>query len=213
MGIRDLFRGLKKEKKVVEGEAVKDKVYTSKNEFSSRETAEKEFRGSVEKLFNVSVWSKLPGVTSSFQLYDSHGKEKQADKPQLNDFIKIILPGPVPENWVIVTDIKEEENMAEFTVSPSKDPTEKGEDQEEIAHFFIDDATSTFKVELKDRIIYAWEIGKNEGINNQKEKEAGKRKFINTLIAEGGWAGFQAFQWQKLTDYLVHKIEIENNKK
>lgn len=212
MGIRDLFRRLKKEMKVVEGEAVKDKIYTSKNEFSSRETAEKEFRKSVEKLFKVSVWSKLPGVTSSFQLCDSHGKEKQADKPQLNDFIKITLPGPVPENWVIVTDLKEGKNMAEFTVSPSRDPTEKGEAQEEIAHFFIDDATSTFKVELRDKFIYAWEIGKNEGINNQK-REAGKRKVINTLIAEGGWAGFQAFQWHKLTDYLVHKIEIENDKK
>lgn len=51
---------------------------------------------------------------------------------------------------------------------------------------------------------------KNEGINN-KGKEAGNRKLINTLIAEGGWAAFQKFQWEKLTDYLVHKIEI--NKK
>lgn len=195
----------------IEGEAVKDKTFTSKKEFSSRETAEREFMGSVEKLFNVNVWSKLPGVTSRFQLYDSHGKEKNTDKPQLNDFIKIILPGPVPENWVIVTDIKEEDNMAEFTVSPSRNPTEKGDDHGQIAHFFIDDATSTFRVELRDRIIHAWEIGKNEGINNQKGKEAGQRKFVNTLIAEGGWAGFQAFQWHKLTDYLVHKTEIKDN--
>jgi hypothetical protein len=118
------------------------------------------------------------------------------------------LPGPVPENWVIVTDIKEEENMAEFTVSPSIDPTEKNKERKEIKHFFIDEATSTFRVEILDKTIYAFEIGRNEGVNNEGE-EAGKRKLINTLVAEGGWAGFQKFQWEKLTGFLVHKIEID----
>jgi hypothetical protein len=58
-----------------------------------------------------------------------------------------------------------------------------------------------------NKTLFAFEIGKNEGINNQGE-DAGDRKLINTLIAEGGWAGFQELQWKKLTDYLVHRIEI-----
>jgi hypothetical protein len=121
-----------------------------------------------------------------------------------------LLPGPVPENWVIVTDIQQQENSAEFTVSPSTDPRAKGSEREEIKHFFIDEATSTFRVKLLDKTLFAYEIGKNEGINNQG-KEAGKRKLINTLISEGGWAGFQEFQWKKITDYLVHEIEIDPN--
>jgi hypothetical protein len=208
VGIKKWIRKIKGEKEVIEGEATKDRTYSSENRFVNRSKAAKEYDRSVEKLFNVNLWSKLPGVSSTFQLYNIWGEEKKSGKPEVNDYIKILLPGPVPENWVIVTDIKEEENSAEFTVSPSEDPTEREKGQKEIEHFFIDEATSTFRIERKDNIIHAYEIGKNEGINNQVA-EAGKRKIINTIIAEGGWAGVQKFQWEKLTDYLVHKIEIE----
>lgn len=210
MGIKKWIRKIKGEKEVIEGEATKDKTYSSENHFVNRERAVKEYERAVEKLFNVNLWSEMPGISSTFKLYDARGEEKKAGKPEVNDYIKILLPGPVPENWVIVTDIKEEENSAEFTVSPSEDPTEREKGQKEIEHFFIDEATSTFRIERKDNIIHAYEIGKNEGINNQ-EAEAGKRKVINTIIAEGGWAGVQKFQWEKLTDYLVHKTEIKNN--
>lgn len=208
MSIKKFFSKIKEEEKVIKGEATKDKTYSSEKEFPTHEDAAREFRRSIEKLFRVNQWSDMPGITTTFKLYNSHGVEKEADRPDLNDYIKIILPGPVPENWVIVTDIKETDNSAEFRVSPSTNPTKRKGDQKEIEHFFIDEATSTFKVELLGKTIYAYEIGKNEGINNEEE-DAGKRKFINTLIAEGGWAGVQKFQWEKLTGYLVHKIEIE----
>lgn len=211
MGLKDFFRRIKREQKVVKGETVKNKTYSSKKEFSSREIAEMEFRKSVEKLFNVNAWTKMPGISSTFQLYDPLGQKKQKNKPQVKDFIRIKLPGSVPENWVVVTNIREVGKMASFTVSPSENPVQKGKAHKETEHFFIDGATSTFKVELQDKTLYAYEIGRNEGINNQEEKEAGNRKFINTLLAEGGWAGFQKFQWKKLTNYLVHKIEIEDN--
>jgi hypothetical protein len=208
MGLKKTIDETKKENKGIEGEATKDNTYSSKNKISDEGAAVIEFKRAVEKLFNVNGWSDLPGVSSSFQLYDRMGKKKYADKPKLRDYIKILLPGPIPENWVVVTDIKEGKKSAEFTVSPSRDPTAKGEEREEIKHFFIKEATSTFKVELRGMTIYAYEIGMNEGINNKGE-EAGKREIINTLIAEGGWAGFQKYQWKKLTDYLVHKEEIE----
>lgn len=192
----------------MEGEATKNKTYSSHHTFSSEEVAAQEFKRTVEKLFDVNRWTKLPGISSTFQLYNSLGEMRNTRKLQVKDFIKILLPGPVPENWVVVTEIKEKVNMAEFTVSPSMDPTTKGKEREEIKHFFIDEATSTFRVEIMGKTIYAFEIGKNEGVNNRKG-EAGKRKLINTLVAEGGWAGFQKFQWNKLTDYLVHRIELE----
>ncbi len=95
--------------------------------------------------------------------------------------------------------------MINFTVSPSENPQEK-ENNQETKHFFTQDATSTFQVELQGKRIIAKEIGKDEAINNQGD-EAGSRAMINTLIAEGGWAVFQKIQWQKLTDYLVHEID------
>lgn len=207
MGLKNLFKKLKKEKEVIAGEATKDKVYSSDRSFPTREEAAGAFKRSVEKLFDVNRWSDMPGITSTFQMYDADGREKHAAKPQVNDFIKIILPGPTPENWVMVTGLEENEENAEFTVSPSINPTEKGENQDEIAHFFIAEATSTFKVQLDGKEVSAYEIGRNEGINN--EEDAGNRKLINTLIAEGGWAGIQDFQWNKLTDYLVHETEVD----
>jgi hypothetical protein len=106
-----------------------------------------------------------------------------------------------------VVDIRVEENLANFTVSPSEDPQKRhAAGEQEIEHFFIKEATSTFQVELHGNRLIALEIGKNEGINNQGE-EAGSRGILNTLIAEGGWAFFQKVQWEKLTSYLVHNIE------
>lgn len=197
---------IKEEQKVITGKATKDKIYSSKNRIDPAK-AMTEFRRAVQKLYDVNTWSDLPGFTSAFQLFNRLGEEKSADKPVAGDYIKIMLPGPLPANWVVVTDISEGENMAEFTVSPSSDPTASADDRQEVKHFFIKEATSTFRVELNGDTLIGYEIGENEGINNQDE-EAGNRKLINTLIAEGGWAGFQKFQWEKLTEYLVHKVEI-----
>lgn len=210
MAIKDWIEKAKTEVKALKGEGVKDKLYSSQKDFPTAEAASKEFEKASEKLFLVNEWSRLPGVTSKFALYNSMG-EKKSGKVQLNDYIQILLPGPSPENWVIVTKINEEELMKEFVVSPSKDPTKHDMNQEKVEHFFVDEATSTFRIELDGNRLYAAEIGKNEGVNN-KGMEAGKRKLINTLIAEGGWAGVQEMQWKKLTDYLVGEIELDYEK-
>lgn len=205
--MKRLFRKIKEEKEIIQGDATRGKLYSSDHTYATRDEANRAFKRSIEKLFDVNRWSDLPGFTSAFQLHDVNGTEKDAVMPQVNDYIKIILPGPVPENWVVVSDVTEEENRVEFTVNPSINPTKQRDEQDKIEHFFIPEASSTFRVQLDGNKISAFEIGKNEGINNNED--AGNRKLINTLIAEGGWAGVQEFQWNKLTDYLVHKIEID----
>ncbi|WP_017731029.1 hypothetical protein [Nafulsella turpanensis] len=195
-----------KQVKILGGKGTKDKVYSSKSEYPGKEAALRAFERSKAKLFNVNKWSDLPGLTSTFELYTSSGKPAGDREPQKGDYIRIMLPLPAPENWVVVTDIRQNNEMAQFTVSPSRDPREGGED---IEHFFIDEATSTFKITLNGQTLYAYEIGKNEGINNQGT-DAGKRELINTLVAEGGWIFFQKIQWRQLTDYLVHKIEAKS---
>lgn len=205
--MKRLFRKIKEEKEIIQGDATRGKLYSSDHTYATRDEANRAFKRSIEKLFDVNRWSDLPGFTSAFQLHDVNGAEKDAVMPQVNDYIKIILPGPVPENWVVVSDVTEEENRVEFTVNPSINPTKQRDEQDKIEHFFIPEASSTFRVQLDGNKISAFEIGKNEGINNNED--AGNRKLINTLIAEGGWAGVQEFQWNKLTDYLVHKIEID----
>jgi hypothetical protein len=215
MGLKDIVNKIKdkivKEKEVLEGEESKDKFFYSQQEFPNEANAKSEFERSKRKLFDVNQWSNLPGVTSSFQLFKPSGEIKFTDNPEVGDYIKILLPGPMPENWVKVIDVEEGIDSAEFTVSPSPKPKSKGK-SEETDHFFTSDATSTFRVNRKGNIIFGYEIGKDESINNQGEEAAG-REWINTLIAQGGWLGFQKVQWEKLTDFLVHLIEIEEESK
>ncbi|HLT06598.1 MAG TPA: hypothetical protein VK014_03675 [Cyclobacteriaceae bacterium] len=204
--LKKFFKRIKEEKEVIQGKATRGKIYSSNHIYPTPEKAREAFGLSVKKLLDVNRWSQLPGFTATFQLFDANGQEKEATKPQEQDYIKIILPGPVPENWVVVSDISEDDSRVEFTVNPSIDPTKAREEQDKIEHFFIAEASSTFRVQLDGNNLSAYEIGRNEGINN--EEDAGKRKWINTLIAEGGWAGVQEFQWNKLTDYLVHKLDL-----
>ena len=206
MGIKDFLKDIKKEIKVVKGEAAKDKLYSSQRLFTNPEEAIRQFKRSRDKLFDVNKWSDLPGISSGFKMYTASGEVKASGNPEIGDFILIDLPGPTPETWVEVIDRKEREGLAEFTVRPSPDPREKGEKVRDVEHFFSDEATSTFRVELKDNTLYACEIGKEEAPNNKSEK-AGGRGLVNTVIAMGGWMAFQEMQWNKLTDYLVHHIE------
>lgn len=206
MGIKDFFQTVFRERKTRQEDISLDKEYESQNSFADQEEADSAFERAKVKLFDVNGWSKLSGLTSKFELHDEHGRKSDRKKPEVGDFIRIMLPAPTPENWVKVTDIKVQDKTAEFTVNPSKDPTENEED---VEHFFVKEATSTFKVELEEQTLYAYEIGKDEGINN-KGKEAGARGVLNTLISAGGWIAFQELQWKKLTSYLVHIEEIED---
>lgn len=206
MGLGDIVNKVKKEIDVLRGEEVKDTEFSNENTYPDESSATEAFARSKQKLFGVNNWSELPGINSTFTLFDAAGSKVTEREPQIGDFIKIILPGPGPENWVIVGSIRDEANLAEFVVSPSPAPAPLTNNTEEVKHFFGKEASSTFRVERQGNIIKAYEIGRNERPNNQGA-EAGNRAIVNTLVAEGGWAGFQALQWDKLTRYLVHLEE------
>ncbi|GHA79520.1 hypothetical protein [Pontibacter akesuensis] len=208
MSIKDVVNSIKKEIKVVQGEETKDKLYQNHNEFQTEAEAREAFERSKAKLFDVNMWTKIGGVNSTFYLYDDRGHRTTAKMPEIGYYIKIILPGSDLENWVRVTAVREEENLAEFVVHPSEQPSELGEGDAKIEHFFIKEASSTFRVTREGNKLSAFEIGRNEGINNHGE-EAGDRAVLNTLVAEGGWAGFQEMQWDNLTRYLVHLEEAK----
>jgi hypothetical protein len=206
MGIKEraskAVEGIKKEANVVKGTESKDKVYTSTREFDDVDAAIFEFARSRERLFNVNGWSRIPGIANAtFELFSKDGQPLGKYQVEIGDFIKIDLPGPLPHYWVKVIDIKNERDKSQFTVQPSHNPTE-GDDRNVTDHFFKAQARSTFSVERNNGEITAMEIGENEAINNQ-DGEAGNKSVINTLVSEGGWAGFQRYQWKNLTEYLV----------
>ena len=203
MKLGDFFEDLRREAAIGKGEESRDRTYSSQHPYGDEATALEAFKRSQDKLFNVNAWSNLPGLTSTFTVYDASGQPKLTADLRIGDYVKIELPGPVPENWVRVTAIQSSARSAEFTVQPSESPGADEAESQTTAHFFSQDSSSTFQVELQGTTLMAYEIGKNERINNGGT-EAGDRSLINTLVAETGWAFFQEMQWTKLTDYLVH---------
>lgn len=203
MSLGDFLDNAKREARVIQGEATKDTRFSSEHPYPDAASAAEAFARAREKLFHVDGWSTLPGFSARFGLYDQAGLRKTGG-PAVGDCVRITLPGPLPENWVTVTDVRTGPHEAQFTVSPCGNPKARAENAEgEVAHFFGGEATSTFRVELQGNTLVASEIGRNERINNQGD-EAGGRAVVNTLIAEGGWALFQEMQWKKLTDFLAH---------
>ncbi len=200
MKLKSIVDQLQHEVKVMQGEETKDRVYASDRTFPDERAAGDAFATSVAKLLNVNGWSALSSLSASFALYDSAGRAKPNGPASVGDFIQIDLPGPMPTNWVRVIDTSLDEKLAEFTVQPSPDPMANKPDQ--IEHFFDQQARSTFRVVLDGRTISAYEIGRQEAINNQ-QPQAGERALVNTFIAETGWLFYQKIQWQLLTDYLV----------
>ena len=205
MGLKNFFDGVKKEIEVLSGDKPKNKEYSNEHAYENDEQAKNALAESKRKLFDINGWSKMEGINSTFTLYDSNGQPAFGD-PQPGFFIKIELPGAKIENWVQITEIRNEPDLAEFVVHPSEKPEEKADPDAEVKHFFAKEASSTFRVLRNGHVIQAFEIGRNEYINNQGE-ESGNRQVLNTLIAEGGWAGFQKIQWDKLTKYLVNDEE------
>ncbi|WP_128546856.1 hypothetical protein [Larkinella soli] len=203
MGIGKVIKDILQEAKVIKGEESKDKTFSSEKTFPDETAARTAFERARERLFAVNRWSNLPGISSDFEVVRPDGNPRTDGGLEVGDFVRIGLPGPTPENWVEVTDIRTGENEAQFTVKPSPHPQENGKPgPKEIKHFFGPEASSTFRVERRGHTVFGLELGRNEFINNQGP-EAGDRPVVNTLIAEGGWAYFQKMQWEKLTDFLV----------
>lgn len=206
MNIKKIVDKVRDEAETLKGEQTKNLTYSSEHIYSNERTAAHAFLRSKAKLFAVNDWSNMPSPTSTFELFDNHGRARHSDKLLVGDYIRIELPlpGTLPANWVRVIDIHVTDTEAEFTVVPCANPQPGQTDETApIEHFFGPDSNSTFRVERRGNRLLACEIGRNERVNNQDET-AGNRGTLNTLIAAGGWAFFQKVQWKNLTEYLVH---------
>jgi hypothetical protein len=199
MELKKAYDQLSHEAKALQGDEVKHKTYSSQQDLPDEAAAKQLFSQAVHRLLDVNSWSGISALTSDFRLHDATGTPKQGSPVQLGDYIKISLPGPVPENWVHVTSLSLGDTIAEFTVHPSPAP---GSQQTETRHFFRKESSSTFRVERHQNSVIASEIGLDERINNEGE-QAGEHALINTAIAEMGWLFYQKIQWKSLTDYLV----------
>jgi len=177
--------------------------------YKSREEALAAFQVAKNKLLNVSKWHDYAGSASAdFKLTDRNGNTvtRLAKK---GDYFRINIPGPGSEagngyDWVEIIAIKEDfekESDTEFImlqVHPVPDP--KNND-ESTAHFFKEDATSTFIVNRKKLIVTAEVHGRNEKPNTNTENIIDKIR--NFFVALGASLGFSKIQWKSLAVGLI----------
>ncbi|MCD6063881.1 MAG: hypothetical protein K0R82_1792 [Flavipsychrobacter sp.] len=166
--------------------------------------AEELFVVAKNRLLDVNNWDKTAETTSaSFQLTDHHGKDLHR-KAHTGDYIKIKIPGPGSKtgdgyDWVHIEQIAYDDYPDEHTedilmqVRPCSAPTNNDED---VAHFFKEDATSTFIIERHGKLLVAHYYGRNEVPNTNMESPTDMVR--NTVVAAGAIIGLSDVQWSNL---------------
>jgi hypothetical protein len=162
-----------------------------------------------ERLFDISHWENISeGLSASFYLTDKNGNLKEGF-PEKGDHIRIDIPGPGSSagqgfDWVRVELIEDkratdrDKEWSIIKVRPSEDPVT----MEGVAHFFEDQATSSFIVTREDTKLSAEVHGRNEKPNKKSKKLADKIR--NTVAGTLATAGIAKIQWEKLVKGLLN---------
>lgn len=169
------------------------------------------FETAKKRLLDVSHWGEISnGFSSSFQLTDSNGQK--VDRPvQKGDCFRISLPAPGPDSgngddWVRVENIQDEQEenadigIISVRVRPTSDPQNP---KPETAHFYTDDATSTFVVKRKGNTVSAEVHGRNEVPNMQTTDLWDTLRHV--AVAVGSILGLSNQQWKNLTEGLIEQ--------
>ncbi len=172
------------------------------------------FELAASRLLNVNEWDKICGpISAKFTLTDSNGIPVMR-KARAGDYFKIDIhvPGTVEGDgfdWVRIETIEDDrdptgpiEQMA-IRVRPAANPTSNSN---QVAHFFDEDATSTFMITRHHNGVVAAVHGRNEVANTNVNAAADKIR--NAVVATGAKAGTASVQWQALVDGLL-KAESE----
>lgn len=176
-------------------------------ELKTNEEALKQYCSTKNKLLNISQWHTYSGsCTANFKLTDSAGNAVQrlAEK---GDHFRIDIPGPGSKtgdgfDWVQIQEIIEETHpdgeQITISVQPATNPNNANPD---TAHFFQEDASSTFIVCRQGKKVLAEVHGRNEQPNTEAESLIDKAR--NIAVAVGAMLGFSNVQWKSLAEGLV----------
>ena len=181
-------------------------------ETSTPRQAHSTFVEASRRLLGINEWKDLSGpLSASFLLTDNSGnKLDRAPKP--GDFIRINIPGPGTAtgegyDWVRIESIDDRPNPAgneeslAMRVRPVASPVNNEQD---VAHFFDDTATSTFMIERKDLRVTASVHGRNEQPNKDVERPVDKMR--NAVVANMATSGVAARQWTMLTKGILKDL-------
>lgn len=175
----------------------------------SRREAIELYHSCVERLLNANQWEELAGgLSAKFSLTDNKGVPVQRSV-RLGDFFRIAIPGPGNlegdgYDWVMVEQLNEshdagnDEERTFIQVRPAGNP---GNDHNDTAHFFSDQATSTFMVRRKGNEVTASIHGRNEFPNTSTTTTVDKLR--NAVVAAGALAGISSLQWKALAHGIM----------
>ncbi len=198
---------MKEKRSVPENHSGVETNTESERIFESNASALAFYKQVRERLLNPNCWHQYAGkTTADFQLTDEKGNEIER-MVQKGDHFRIDIPGPGSDtgngyDWVRVETIDEEnegeERFTALRVRPASNPLN---DNEDVAHFFKDDATSSFIVCLQGNKIKTGVYGRNEKPNTDANKIIDKAR--NAAVATGAISGFAKLQWKSLVEGLL----------
>jgi tellurite resistance protein len=92
------------------------------------------------------------------------------------------------------------EESITVTVQPSTNPLN---DKDDVAHFFSEEASSSFVVKRVEKKITAGVFGRNEKPNTEAESFIDKAR--NVAVAAGALSGFSKLQWKSLVNGIMEE--------
>lgn len=163
--------------------------------------AEKTYKRAKEKLLMVNHWHDICGPHSAnFQLTDNHGRPLE-EPARPGDYIRIGLPTPDNQyDWVRIESIDDKSTPSGvcsylvMRVRPAENPASN---DTSTAHFYESTATSSFIVERAGHSIRAGVYGRNEKINDSRDK------IRNMIISLAAMLGLHKPQWKSLVKGLL----------
>ncbi|MEJ6978912.1 hypothetical protein WG906_00525 [Pedobacter sp. P351] len=175
--------------------------------YTTIEEAISGYESAKQKLLDISKWHDYAGEgTADFQLTDITGNIVYRSATE-GDYFKIDIPGPGSKtgegyDWVQIQSIIEKtENDCQYisiTVRPASNPTNQNED---VAHFFKDEASSTFMIQRTGLVVSAEVHGRNEQANTDSQNIIDKVR--NIIVAAGAFLGLSEVQWKSLVKGLL----------
>jgi hypothetical protein len=158
-------------------------------------------------LLAVNDWGERAGALSAdFRLADEQGKGVNR-LVRTGDHFRVDIPGPGSKagdgyDWVIVEDIKEvNENKTDSTAIRVRPASNPKTDNENIAHFYSEDTTSTFVITRENNKVTASIYDRNVKANTGTTE--GIDKVRNAATGLGAKHAFSKLQWQALAEALV----------
>ena len=169
--------------------------------------AKRKFHFLRQRLLNVNAWGDYVKNSTVFYLTDSNGKpiEREA-KP--GDYIRIKISGPANPagngfDWVTIqeidTDNYECDQRLLLRCVPCNNPKTK---KDQPAHFYTSEASSSFIITRKERVLTAEIHGRNEEWNIHTGSFI--NRFRNGIIASGAFLGFAKIQWTLLAKAFIN---------